>query len=222
MALGFSTQATGSGGDILPIVKWDAKGGDLIRQDRTQGADGMWVKDESEVALPVKFIMDLERIEVGFLSFASGAPDFRVAKIGEPRPECPPDLGADGKPAFKPCFRVRICNKDLGVREFSHSAKTVLRVMDDLHNQYEAQKSANAGLVPVVEIAGTEVVKINTPQGELRFKVPQWSITQWVERPAAMDGQPAAAAPTPPAPEVVSAAVAATPPPATSAGGDLF
>ena len=104
MALGFSTQATGSSGDILPIVKWDAKGGDLIRQDRTQGADGMWVKDESEVALPVKFIMDLERIEVGFLSFASGAPDFRVAKIGEPRPECPPDLGADGKPAFKPCF----------------------------------------------------------------------------------------------------------------------
>ena len=136
MALGFPTQATGSGGDILPIVKWDAKGGDLIRQDRTQGADGMWVKDESEVSLPVKFVMDLERIEVGFISFASGAPDFRVAKIGETRPECPPDLGADGKPAFKPCFRVRICNKELGVREFSHSAKTVLRVMDDLHNQY--------------------------------------------------------------------------------------
>ena len=58
MALGFPTQATGSGGDILPIVKWDAKGGDLIRQDRTQGADGMWVKDESEVSLPVKFVMD--------------------------------------------------------------------------------------------------------------------------------------------------------------------
>ena len=177
----------------------------------------MWVKDESEVSLPVKFVMDLERIEVGFISFASGAPDFRVAKIGETRPECPPDLGADGKPAFKPCFRVRICNKELG-----DSAKTVLRVMDDLHNQYEAQKSANTGLAPVVEIAGTEVVKINTPQGELRFKVPQWSITQWVERPAAMDGRQAEAAPTPPASEVVSAAVAATPPPAASAGGDLF
>jgi hypothetical protein len=220
MALGFATESSGSSGDILPIVKWDAKGGDFIRQDRSQGADGVWVKDESEVQLPVQFVMDLERIEVGFLSFASGAPDFRVAKIGEPRPECPPDLDASGKPAFKPCFRVRICNKDLGLREFSHSAKTVLRAMDDLHNQYEAQKSANAGLAPVVEITGTEPVKINTPQGELRFKVPQWRISQWVERPVTLDG---GAAQTQSAPElVVSAAPAVSPPPAAPAGSDLF
>ena len=35
MALGFSTEATGGGGDILPIVKYDAKAGDFIKQDRS-------------------------------------------------------------------------------------------------------------------------------------------------------------------------------------------
>ncbi len=220
MALGFAESA-GGGGDILPIIKWDAKGGDLIRQDRFQAPDGMWTKDESEVPLPAQFIMDLENIEVGFLSFASGAPDFRVAKIGEPRPVCPPDLDQAGKPAFKPCFRVRIKNKELGLREFSHSAKTVLRTMDDLHNQFESALTQNHGKVPVVEISETEVVKINTPQGELRFKVPKWNIVQWVDRSVMTSGaQSADAVPSPSVPEPALSAASA--PPANSAGADLF
>ena len=48
MALGFNLE-TKSGGDILPIVKWDAKAGDLIKQDRYQAADGTWQKDEQEL-----------------------------------------------------------------------------------------------------------------------------------------------------------------------------
>ena len=40
MALGFSTEARSSG-DILPIIKFDAKGGDWIKQDRVQGATGL-------------------------------------------------------------------------------------------------------------------------------------------------------------------------------------
>ena len=82
MALGFNT-TTASSGDILPIVKWDAKAGDFIQQDRTQGADGVWVKDEKELALPISFAMDLAEIEVGWLSFASGAPDFQMVKASD-------------------------------------------------------------------------------------------------------------------------------------------
>jgi len=51
--------------------------------------------------------------------------------------------------------------------------------------------------VPVVEIEGTEPVKINTPQGELRFKVPSWKIVAWVDRPDEMSGAPAPAADVP-------------------------
>lgn len=211
MSLGFNLETKG-GGDILPIVKWDAKAGDLIKQDRYQAGDGTWQKDEQELGLPLQIAMDLANIEVGWLSFAAGAPDFQMVKAGEPIPAQP-------SPDHKQAFRVRIASSDLGLREFSHSAKTVLRAMDALHNQYQTDAPANPGKVPVVTIAGTETIKINSPQGELRFKVPQWSITQWIDRPAMMDG--GGTAPSEPVPAEVAAA-ASQPPAAAPAGANLF
>ena len=202
MALGFNTESKSSG-DIIPIVKFDAKSGDLIAQDRVQTASGEWDKEQREMALPCKFAADMAEMEVGWLSFQSGAPDFRMVKVGEPMPPKP-----EGD--FKNAFRVRIASKELGLREFSHSAKTVIRAMDTLHNQYEAEKGNNPGKIPVVEISGTETVKINTPQGELRFKVPQWSISGWTDKPEMFNKT--ASAPEP---------VAAEPAPAVS-DDDLF
>ena len=183
MALGFSTEATGGGGDILPIVKYDAKAGDFIKQDRSQDASGTWVNDQSEMTMPFKMAMDFDTLEVGWLSFESGRPDFRMVKIGEAMPARP-----EGD--FKNAFRVRIASKELGLREFSHSAKTVLAAMDALHNQYEAEKRNNPGLIPVVEVSGTNTVKVNTPQGELRFKAPDWKIVNWIDKPDMMAEAP--------------------------------
>jgi len=203
MALGFNTESTG-GGDILPIVKYDAKAGDFIRQDRVQDASGQWMKDEAELPTPFKFAMDMDTLEVGWLSFQSGAPDFRMVKLGEPMPAKP-----EGD--FKNAFRVRIGSKELGLREFSHSSKTMLRAMDELHNQYEAEKSNNPGKTPVVEVSGTVPIKVTTPQGELRFKAPQWKIVAWVDKPDLFAGK---AAPEPVAPEPAS--------PAALSDDDLF
>jgi hypothetical protein len=208
MALGFNLE-TRSGGDILPIVKWDAKAGDIIKQDRYQAADGTWQKDEQELGLPLQVAMDLGNIEIGWLSFAAGAPDFQMVKAGEPLPAQP-------SPDHKQAFRVRIASNDLGLREFSHSAKTVLRAMDTLYNQYEAEAPANPGKAPVVTISGTDRVKVNSPNGELTFKAPVWSITSWIDRPAMMDG--GATAPSQPAPAAVSQPPAAAEP----TGANLF
>jgi len=193
MALGFATESRSSG-DILPILKYDAKSGDFVARNRVQGGDGMWENVEEECALPTKVIFDFANIEVGWLSFSSGAPDFQMVKYGEKLPPQP-------SPEHKQAFRVRIYSKSLGLREFSHSAKTVLRSLDALHNQFEAEKAANPGKVPVVEISGLETVKISTPQGELRMKAPKWSIVSWVAKPDAMDASTPAPAPEP-APKV--------------------
>lgn len=193
MALGFSTESRSSG-DILPILKYDAKSGDFVARNRVQDTDGTWQNVEEEVALPFKAIFDFDNIQVGWLSFATGTPDFAMVSYGERMPAQP-------TPEHKQSFRVRIYSKSLGLREFSHSAKTVLRALDALHNQFLADKPANPGKVPVVEISGLETVKISTPQGELRMKAPKWSITSWVAKPEAMDG---AAAPVASAPEPVA------------------
>ena len=211
MALGFNLESKSSG-DILPIVKWDAKAGDFIKQDRYQAGDGTWQKDEAEIGLPVQVGMDLENIEIGWLSFAAGAPDFQMVKAGEPLPARPSE-------DHKQAFRVRIGSNDLGLREFSHSAKTVLRQMDALHNEYEAQAAANPGKVPVVTVHAAETIKINSPQGELRFKVPQWSITEWIDRPAMMDGP---AAPQEPAAAQAAPQAMPQPPAAQPTGSNLF
>ena len=213
MALGFSTEARSSG-DILPIIKFDAKGGDWIKQDRVQGADGTWQKSEEDIAPGFKFAADLDNMEVGWLSFASGAPDFHMVKIGDAMMAKPSD-------EHKQAFRMRIViSGETGPREFSHSAKTVLRVVDKLHDQFMAERGANAGKIPVIEAGTPETIKMQSPQGELRFKAPVLSIVSWIDRPKQMDGS--APAPQEHALEPSAPPVAAPPPAANSAGSDLF
>ena len=108
--------------------------------------------------MPIKIAFDFENLQVGWLSFASGAPDFNMVNIGEAMPAKPSN-------DHKQAFRLKIYKPELGVREFSHSAKTVLKKMDVLHNQYEAEKGHNEGKVPVVHITGLTTVKVNSPQG---------------------------------------------------------
>ena len=62
MALGLTTESR-SAGDILPIIKYDAKAGDLIAVNRVQGEDGQWTKNEAEVKMPTNFVMDMETLK---------------------------------------------------------------------------------------------------------------------------------------------------------------
>lgn len=198
MALGFIDETSGGSTDILPIVKFSAQSGDFIRQESVPDASGQYVKQLDELKLPLRLAFDFEGIEVGFVSFQNGV-DFRLVKLGEPMPEKPND-------DYKQVFRIRVANKDVGLCEFSHSAKTVRNRMNDLHDQYLRGKAENAGKVPVVEIAELETIVVPTQQSDLRFKVPNWSIVDWIDRPAIMSGT---------APEQVSAP---SPAPAVNTG----
>jgi len=189
MSLGFNTESKSSG-DILPIIKFDAKAGEFIKVDSEQTADGTWSKDQIELDIPFKVIMDLENIEVGWLAFPLGGPDFHMVKLGDKMPAQPTD-------EHKQAFRIKLFSKSLGVRVFSHSAKTVVRCMDALHTQYEAERAANPGKMPVVEAGKCETVKIQTPQGELRFKAPNWKIVSWVNAPDELSVADAAPEPDP-------------------------
>ena len=52
MSLGFNTESKSSG-DILPIIKFDAKAGEFIKVDSEQTADGTWSKDQIELDIPL-------------------------------------------------------------------------------------------------------------------------------------------------------------------------
>jgi hypothetical protein len=192
MALGFSTETSSSGSKFLPVVKFDAKAGEFIAVNRTPGeSTGTWDKEEVEIALPTKVVMEMAELEVGWISFV---PTYScvMVKAGE---KLPPQPSADHKHSV----RVKLFFKDHGLRELTPTSKTVLRALDQLHDQYLAGADKNAGKMPVVTIHGTETKKVSTPQGELRFKIPKWEITGWTDAPAGMKGEespkPAKAAP---------------------------
>lgn len=191
MAIGFSLEEK-KGGNFLPVLKFDAKAGDFMAVNREPQSDGTWEKIEVEIEKPFKFVADMENLEVGWISFKPGAVSFELAKIGERMPDRP-------TPDHKQGIRVRLFMKLYGLREFSHTSKNVLRAFDALHDQYMAAVGSHTGKMPVVEVTGTEVVKMQTKdQGELRFRVPKWSITGWVDPPAAFSGaQEAAPQPAP-------------------------
>lgn len=184
MALGFSTETSSSGSKFLPVVKFDAKAGEFIAVNRTPGESaGTWDKEEVEVSLPTKVVMDMAELEVGWISFV---PTYScvMVKAGE---KLPPQPSADHKHSV----RVKLFFKDHGLRELTPTSKTVLRSLDQLHDQYLAGADKNAGKMPVVTIHGTETKKVSTPQGELRFKIPKWEITGWTDAPAGMKGEEA-------------------------------
>lgn len=188
-------QSSSGGGDRLPIFKFDAKSGDLIAKGRVQDqTTGTWENEEIEVSYPLRAVCDFENIEIGWLAFVNNTPDFAMAKSGTPTPAKPT---AD----HKFCVRFRCFTKEYGLREFSHTAKTVLRAIDTLHDAYVAEHANHAGKMAVVEISGTETIKISTPQGELKFKAPKWGIVGWTAAPPAFSEATAeASAPAAPAP----------------------
>ena len=209
MALGF-TETTSGGGDFLPIVKYSAKDGSFVRQDRHQAPDGTWEKSETEMETPIKVVMDIDAIEVGYIAFTTSGPDFRMVQVGEPMPQQP-------SPDHKEGFRIRLYNKEIGLREMSSSSKIVRNQMNDLHDAFLAGKADNPGKLPVVEITGSDRIQIETKaQGTQTFRSPKWSISGWIERPEGMTqgasvtlAEPAQAASAPPVPPA-------------AAGADLF
>jgi len=197
----------GNGGDRTPILKFSAKDGSFIAADRIQ-VDGRWETQERELDLPLTVVMDMAELEMGWIAFKP-APDFVMVKAGEPQPTKPSDEHKWG-------FRIRLANKDIGLRELSSSSKNVYQRMIPVFQAYEAGKAQNAGKVPIVQITGTDRVVQQLNDGSSQtWRVPQWELSGWADRPASLDGQePAAAVSAPPVP-AMSPAEAAT-------GADLF
>lgn len=179
MAFGFNYES--SGGDIMPIVKFDARAGRFFRIDRADGTN-----TPVDITSSFKAVMDFENIEVGFINFPAGsAPEFKVAPIGQPMPENP-----GGK--FRQGIRMMLkLSKDCGgdVREIASTAKAVLGAFDTTHTEYMAGAKANPGKLPVVALS-TTVPIVTQGRDEKGNAVkttnyaPVFKVTGWVDRPA--------------------------------------
>lgn len=190
MALGFS--GSSGGGDFKPVCKYNAKAGRMYRVDRTE-TNGTFANDEVEITDGFQAVFDMESIEVGFAKFTKGsAPEWRMVKLGEPWPDCPPDVGQDGKKLFKKTFRLDIkLGQSVGgdIREFGSSAGCVIDAFNLVHTAYEEGLKENPGKLPVVAMPKT--LKMSGKAGSDNNYAPVFEIVGWVDRARAFGDAPA-------------------------------
>jgi len=165
------------GGDAKPICKYDAKQG-IITIDKRE----MPFKD-------LKAIFDLETLEVGWIHFTNGPPTFlTVPALDQERAaalERPATLGKDGKPAYKWGYRGNIkLTKELAgnspsVREYSSNSYLAFNGMDDLMEDWLAQRVEHLGKLPVV--VGKRAVEVSGGSG--KNYQPVYAIVDWIDPP---------------------------------------
>lgn len=180
MALGFNFGGgAGSGGgnsEIIPILKYDARAGRLSRRDYENGE---YVN--ADVTRSFKAVADLENIEVGWINFNTGsAPDMVLARHGEAHPSQP---SSDHKQGVRLLVKLgKECGGD--IREIAGNAKSMLRGIDELHNDYLKGVIDNPNKLPVIVLKDT--VPVTTGEGTKKSTnyVPIFEIVSWVARPA--------------------------------------
>lgn len=201
MAFGFNYES--NAGDIVPVLKFDARAGRFFRVDRADGQN-----NPVDITQNFKAVMDFENIEVGYINFPAGAaPEFRMVPIGSAMPENP-----GGK--FRQGIRMMLkLGKESGgdIREIATTAKAVLGAFDQCHTEYMDNAKANPGKLPVVSLE-TTVPIVTQGRDEKGNPVkttnyaPVFKIINWVNRPDDLvfvpkgGGAPAQAAAPAPAP----------------------
>jgi hypothetical protein len=166
-----------------------------------------WSNQDGEFTLE-KFVFDYENLQTGWMLIATGMFEF-----------IPDDSlgrkGAQPSPEHKRGFKAIFYNKSMLVAEFSANGAGANMGIESLYKQVSAQAAANAGKLPVVEYTGSRPEKV----GKGSTRVPEFNVTGWVARPAALsddnsggfDPEISAPVPAKPAPSPIKAKPAPTP-----------
>jgi hypothetical protein len=182
MALGLIYSGEQSGA-IVPVVKYDARAGKILRVDRNDGMnDPVDITYDMMNAEKGGAIFDFEQnLEIGSIAFRAGqAPDFAVVPYGQQKPTPPSE---DHKPGMRIVMKLsKLCGGD--VREMASTARAFLTGMDPLHDEYLKGVKQNPGKLPVVYLKGTTVIVSQGGGQKSSNYAPVWAISRWVDRPA--------------------------------------
>ena len=133
-----------------------------------------WSNQDGEFTLE-KFVFGHENLQTGWMLIAVGVYEFNAdeslgRKAAQPSPE------------HKRGFKATFYNKTMGIAEFSANGAGANMGLEGLWKQVQAQAADNAGKLPVVEYKGSRPEKV----GKGSTRVPEFLVTGWVARPAAM------------------------------------
>jgi len=178
---GFSTEPK-TGGDFLPIIKYDARAGRMFRIDRIDTGNGF---ESNQVDITDKFSaqVDFEFLETGWIEFTPGSPpSFVLVKWGEPLPGKPPT----GKFKHGVRFMVKLassCADDKPrIREMAGTSNAMLNGIAAVAEQYQRERNANPGKLPVIRLVKTFPVKTGSGLQSSTNYHPVFEIIGWAPR----------------------------------------
>jgi hypothetical protein len=161
----------GGSGAAKNFIKFNAKSDKWFRRG-----------DEGEIEMPrPTFVADFENIATGFLRFKEGQAPERV--IDPSLNQAAPSPGE----GFKRGFVLAVYSPKFfgGLAELSSNGIHLSNAIKDLYRQFEEQRAAHAGQLPVVACTGSEAMK---DKYGTNYR-PKLEIVKWVERPAEMPNQ---------------------------------
>jgi len=216
---GFSTEAGGNS-DIIPVVKYDARSGRIFRNDRVD-VGGQFSTEAIDITNTFKALCDFENVETGWLLFAAGvAPQFALVKIGEALPARPNDQYKNGIR-----FMLKLAKECGGdVREIAGTAKVFLAGIEAVYIEYQANKAANPGKLPVVALKTTVPIKAGSGAKQSTNYQPVFEIIGWAPRSFEFTPKGGAAPATTPAPAAAAPSTGSTqvaPPAAKAAAPEM-
>lgn len=169
-----------------------------------------WTNQDGEIQLG-KVVFDIDNVTTGWLELGVGVrnwqPDAALGKKG-PQPTANHKRG----------FSVKFYSKALGTVEWSSNGVGPNMGLEQLYKQCSEQHAANAGKLPVVEYTGSRMEKI----GKGTTRIPNFTLTGWIDRPAGMDADAPAEFDPFPAPQAAVQAPAKSAMAAVLNDEDLF
>jgi hypothetical protein len=144
---------------------------------RFSPAANAWTNQDGEIQIG-KVVFDIDNVVTGWLELGVGVRDWQPdAALGKKGPQ--PTAN------HKRGFSVVFYSKALGTVEWSSNGVGPCMGMEALFKQCSEQHAANLGKLPVVEYTGSRMEKI----GKGTTRIPAFTITNWIARPAGMDAQ---------------------------------
>ena len=156
--------------DFTPHIRWMAQGSAW----RKSAPDG------HEIVEWTHAVFDLANIQTGWGIFAEGQAPEWVMDPSLSKKAAKPQDGRDWRRGFK--LLVFSDSAFDGTREFATTAVGASRGILELYGQYEAAAGQHPGKLPVVHYTGSTAVRV----GKGNTSVPNFSIVDWVDRPAGL------------------------------------
>ena len=176
---GFST-ALSTGGDFVPIAKFDARAGRIHRIDRVDTGGGFESR-AVDITQSFKAVFDFEHVEVGWIHFPVGSPpDFALVPMGSRLPDRP-------TPKHKNGLRMMIklsrdCGGDRPIREFAGTSKAFLSGIESAYLAYADEKDKNPGKLPVFVLEKTTPITTGSGEKSSTNYHPSFRLVGWASR----------------------------------------